>query len=81
MKSQEKAAQLDWFTAQLKGKAQFNGNQYPINAQLRMRKDSVIWISASAFLGIEAARLLLTPDSFKMINRLNSTYISSDISS
>lgn len=80
MKSQEKAAQLDWFTAQLKGKAQFNGNQYLINAQLRMRKDSVIWISVSAILGLEAVRVHLTPDSLKLINRLNSSYFIGEIS-
>jgi len=79
-KSQEKAVQLDWFTAQLKGKAQLNDNQYPINAQLRMRKDSVIWISVSAILGLEAMRVHLTPDSLKLINRLNSSYFIGEIS-
>lgn len=79
-KSQEKAVQLDWFTAQLKGKTQLNDNQYPINAQLRMRKDSVIWISVSAILGLEAMRVHLTPDSLKLINRLNSSYFIGEIS-
>ena len=79
-KSQEKAVQLDWFTAQLKGKAQFNDNEYPINAQLRMRKDSVIWISVSAILGLEALRVQLTPDSLKLINRLTSSYFLGQVS-
>ena len=34
----------------------------------------MIWISVSAILGLEAARIHLTPDSVKVINRLNSTY-------
>ena len=80
MKSHEKAAKLDWFTANLKGKAEYNNSRYPITAQLRMRKDSVIWISVSALLGLEAARIYLTPDSFKVINRLNSSYFIGEVS-
>ena len=39
-----------------------------------MRKDSVIWMSLSALLGIEILRVHITPDSLQAINRLNSTY-------
>tara|TARA_B100000900_G_C20552820_1_gene705488 strand:- start:386 stop:1129 length:744 start_codon:yes stop_codon:yes gene_type:complete len=77
--AQEKGAEVDWFTAQLKGQAQLNDKTYPISAQLRMRQDSVIWISVSAILGLEAARIHLTPDTVKLINRLNSTYFIGDI--
>ena len=76
---QKKGAEVDWFTAQIKGQAQLNDKTYPISAQLRMRQDSVIWISVSAVLGLEAARILLTPDSVKLINRLNSTYFIGDV--
>ena len=41
---------------------------------LLKRKDSAIWISVTPVLGIEVARLLVTNDSVKMMNRLNSTY-------
>tara|TARA_B100001057_G_scaffold405238_1_gene418104 strand:+ start:1190 stop:1933 length:744 start_codon:yes stop_codon:yes gene_type:complete len=77
--AQKKGAEVDWFTAQLKGQAQLNDKTYPISAQLRMRKDSVIWISVSAILGLEAARINLTPDSVKLINRLNSTFFKGDV--
>ena len=76
---QKKGAEVDWFTAQIKGQAQLNDKTYPISAQLRMRQDSVIWISVSAVLGLEAARIHLTPDSVKLINRLNSTYFIGDV--
>ena len=46
-----------------------------LKGQLRIRKDSLIWISFSPALGIEAARLSLSDDSIKFINRLNKTYI------
>ena len=77
--TQEKGAEVNWFTAQLKGQAQLNDKTYPITAQLRMRQDSVIWISVSTILGFEAARIHLTPDSVKLINRLNSTYFIGDV--
>ena len=77
--AQKKEAELDWFTALIKGQAQLNDKTYPISAQLRMRQDSVIWISVSAVLGLEAARIHLTPDSVKLINRLNSTYFIGDV--
>tara|TARA_B110000879_G_C11167320_1_gene511888 strand:- start:601 stop:1350 length:750 start_codon:yes stop_codon:yes gene_type:complete len=79
-KSQQNNLNYQWFSAKMSGTVFVNEKAIPLNANIRMQKDSVIWISATALLGIEAVRLLITPDSFKMINRLNSTYISSDIS-
>jgi hypothetical protein len=49
-----------------------------LNGQLRILKDSIIWISLSPALGIEAARLVLTQDSIKFINRLDKTYFVGD---
>ena len=45
-----------------------------LRGQLRMREDSILWLSFSPAMGIEAARLILTQDSIKFINRLNKTY-------
>jgi hypothetical protein len=39
-----------------------------------MYKDSAIWMSANAVLGIEAIRLLITKDSVKLMNKLEKTY-------
>jgi hypothetical protein len=38
-----------------------------------MQKDSLVWASLGAF-GVEAARVLLSPDSFKIIYKLNNEY-------
>ncbi len=54
------------------------GNKLSSAVNLRMKKDSAIWISVMPMLGIEAARAMLTPDSVKIINRLERTYISTD---
>lgn len=48
------------------------------NGQLRMIKDSAIWISISPALGIEAIRLLITPDSVKYMNRLDKIFFLGD---
>ncbi len=46
------------------------GKSHDFNAFLRMQKDSAIWVSINAALGIEAFRILITPDSVKMLNKL-----------
>ncbi len=43
------------------------------NFNLRVRRDSAIWLSGS-LLGIEGVRALLTPDSVRVVNRLEKTY-------
>ena len=43
-------------------------------ARLRVKKDSVIWLSITPALGIEAVRVVITPDSIKMLNRLDQRY-------
>jgi hypothetical protein len=37
-----------------------DGKNYDVNASIRMYKDSAIWLSANAILGIEAMRVLIT---------------------
>ena len=58
-----------------KGKAQVNmkGNVKGANLALRMRRDSIIWVSAS-LVGVEGVRAVLTPDSVRVLNRIDHTY-------
>src|SRR5215203_877181 len=51
-----------------------DGKKYDVNANLRMYKDSAIWISANAILGIEALRVFITRDSVKSLDKLNKIY-------
>lgn len=48
--------------------------KYDVNANVRMYKDSAIWISVNALLGIEAMRVYITKDSVKLLDKLNKTY-------
>ena len=47
-----------------------DGKDYEFNAFIHMKKDSLIWVSINAALGIEAFRLLITPDSVKVLDKL-----------
>ncbi len=51
-----------------------DGKNYEFNAFLRLQKDKAIWVSVNAVLGIEAFRLLITPDSVKVLNKLDKVY-------
>ncbi|WP_210514141.1 DUF4292 domain-containing protein [Hymenobacter terricola] len=60
-----------------KGKAQINmkGNKQGANLSLRMRRDSIIWVSAG-LAGFEGVRAVLTRDSVRVLNKLEKTYFS-----
>ena len=66
---------LDFITFYGRAKANFNSPQASGNATvyIKMKKDSVIWISITGPLNIEGARVLVTPDSVKIINKLENT--------
>jgi len=53
-------------------------NKVSFRGQIRIKKDSLIWISFSPALGIEVARLMITDDSVRFINRINDTYFIGD---
>lgn len=53
-----------------------SGSSQPtFRALLRVRKDSLIWISIMPAMGIEVARAELTHDSLKLINRMKKNYL------
>ncbi|WP_162944638.1 DUF4292 domain-containing protein [Flavisolibacter nicotianae] len=56
-----------------------DGKGYDLNANVKMYKDSAIWISVNAILGIEAMRLLITRDSVKLLNKLEKLYTARSI--
>lgn len=59
------------FKATAKVKSGEKSNSFKMN--VRMRPDSVIWISVTAY-SYEAARILATPDSLFFINRMDKKY-------
>ena len=71
-------APILWFGAKVSVDSDINNQTNSFSANLRIKKDSAIWISISPALGIEVARALVTPDSLKFINRINGTYFKGD---
>ena len=54
--------------------------EYNLNTFLRMKKDSLIWVSVNAVFGIEAMRLLISKDSVKILDKQNKVYTARSIS-
>lgn len=71
------AAQIDFNTASIKAKANLNidNSDHDVTMNIRIQKDKLIWVSITAFVGLEVARVLITPDSIKVLNRLENTYM------
>jgi hypothetical protein len=55
-----------------------NDEEMNLRGSVRIKKDSAILVSVNAFAGIEAARLLLTRDSIKILDRINNLYFLGD---
>lgn len=65
---------IDFNTFSAKVKVDFVGNdgkKSDFNAFIRLKKDSALWISINAALGIEAFRVMITPDSVRVLNKLD----------
>lgn len=57
-----------------------DGKKYDVNANIRMYKDSVIWVSVTAILGIEGLRAYITRDSVKLLNKQDKVYTARSVS-
>lgn len=69
-------AQVDFDTYSIKAKADFmmDGKSNSASMSIRMQKDQVIWASVTVLAGLEVARVMITPDSLKILNRFEGTY-------
>ncbi|WP_372754585.1 DUF4292 domain-containing protein [Labilibaculum sp.] len=56
-----------------------DGISKSFKGSIKIEKDSLIWIDITASVGIPVARLLISPDSVKMINRLKKNYFVDDL--
>ena len=66
--------QYEWFSAKARVNYEDKSVSKSFTAYIRMRKDSVLWISITTILGVEAARLLIKRDSVSFIDRLNKKF-------
>ena len=64
------------FSAKISVTAIENKTSNSFFGTIRLKRDTVLWISISPAVGIEMLRVLITPDSMKIVNRINQTYLS-----
>ncbi len=85
--SEEVSAELDlkavdinfeYMTASSKIRFSNGKKDLSANASIRIKKDSIIWISLSPGFGVEAARGIATQDSLIIMNRLDNEYMAYD---
>ncbi len=71
---------FDFNFLQAKAKVQANvkDKDYSLNFNVRMQKDQKIWISVNAIGSIEVARILISKDSVRIIDRINNQYLVKD---
>lgn len=73
---------FEWLTANMAIQAEVNGQSYnDLSGQLRMRKDSLIWVSVTATMGVEVLRAKVSNDSVWILNRLEKTYLAEPMDS
>lgn len=75
----ENEFKFDRINAKMSVEANIDSSSNSFTVTMRMKKDSVIWLSISK-LGIEGARVLITKDSVKFMNRLKSQFFKGDFS-
>jgi len=68
------------FAGKAKAKVEMDKESRDVTLNVRMERDKAIWISVTALLGIEGARILITPDSVKIMNKLQGEYIAKPFS-
>ena len=60
----------DWLGFKLDADINANGTTEDFTLNVRMARDSAIWISLTPALGVEVARILLLPDSVHLISKV-----------
>ena len=64
------AMHWDWLGMKVDAEVESSERDGSFSATVRMARDSVIWVSISPALGVEVARLKLTPDSVFLISKV-----------
>ncbi len=72
---------FEYLNTKSKIRFQNDDKNISVTATIRIKKDSIIWLSLSPALGIEAIRGVITQDSIKILNRLERQYLAHDFKS
>lgn len=77
-KLKEKYPDYKYLEIKFSAKYKSKNKNLPIRGIIKINRDSCIWVSIRPGLGIELARLLLTKDSVKFIDRMKTEYFIGD---
>ena len=67
---------FEWLTANMSIQVEGNGQSFnDLSGQLRMRRDSLVWLSVTAMMGMEVLRAKVSTDSVWIVNRLEKSYL------
>ena len=80
-KLQIEEVDFDYFAGKSKIKYLDDNQSMNANAHIRIKKDSIIWISVTPGLGIELLRAIILQDSIHVMDRMHKTYYSFDFAS
>ena len=76
------ATTFEWLTSKVEIDIEGKNMTFDdLSGQLRMRHDSLVWLSVTAPMGIEVARIKVSTDSVWVINRLEKTYLAEPLDS
>ena len=68
---------FEWMSTKISGKFNDPNQSFSFRGNMKIRKDSLVWISISPGLGLELGRVLLDLDSIHFMNRFEKTYFKS----
>lgn len=67
--------------ARFSGSYESKGEKQDFRLEVRLYRDSLLWVDlADPFLGIKVARAVIYPDSVAVVNRLDQTYLTGQVS-
>ena len=74
------ATTYEWLTAKVDIDAEGNGMAFnDLSGQMRIRKDSIVWLSVTASMGVEVVRAKCSNDSVWVLNRMEKTYLAESL--
>ena len=66
--------EFEWMRAKISGKYKDDKQSLSFKGNMKIKKDSLIWMSISPGLGLELGRILMDKDSIRFMNRFEKTY-------
>jgi hypothetical protein len=72
---QARQINFNTFSGKARTHLEIDGKGYDVTLNIRIQKNKQIWVSITAIAGIEVARAVITPDSIKILNKLQRVYL------